>query len=156
MGWAEIAAALIAPFEGCHKVIGGLVYPYLDKLAKPNVWTRGYGNTNDITENSPPITTSQAKSELAALAGNYGRKVAALSPSLASRPECLAACTSWAYNCGVGAFRVSRLRRAINDGRWGDAAELMRKPNTAGGVVFRGLLRRRGAECALFILGSGG
>ena len=68
--------------------------------------------------------------------------------------ECLAAVTSWAWNCGTGAFKVSRLRRAINEGRWADAAELIRKPNTAGGVVLRGLTRRREAERALFLLGS--
>lgn len=65
----------------------------------------------------------------------------------------LGLCDQLGLNCGTGAFKVSRLRRAINEGRWDDAAELLRKPNTAGGVVYRGLDRRRQAERALFLLG---
>lgn len=153
--WLKVATPLIASFEGCALRVKGMIHPYLDKLAKPPVWTRGYGNTNSITANSPAITLDEAKAELSVMVAAYGRKVVLLAPGLASRPECLAACTSWAYNCGTGAFKVSRLRRAINEGRWEDAAELIRKPNTAGGVVYKGLTRRREAERALMILGGG-
>lgn len=156
MSWLALATKLIAPFEGCHKIgKDGLVYPYLDKLAKPPVWTRGYGNTNGIDANTPAITKAQAEQELSQLVQVYGNKVAALAPVLLQKPECLAACTSWAYNCGVGAFKASRLRRAINEGRWEDAAQFILKPDTAGGVVYRGLVRRREAERVLMILGSG-
>lgn len=154
MAWLDLALALIKPWEGCHKRINGLIYPYLDKLAKPAVATRGYGRTYGITMDSPPITQQQADDELAVGAAQYGRKCAALAPVLMTKPECMAAVTSWAWNCGTGAFKVSRLRRAINEGRWADAAELIRKPNTAGGVVYRGLTRRREAERALFLLGG--
>ena len=154
MSWVDMCVKLVAPFEGCHKRIGALVYPYLDTLAKPPVWTRGYGRTYGITEKSEPIGLEEAKTELAVGLSNYGRKCVMYAPALLNKPECLAAVTSRAWNCGVGAFKVSRLRRAINEGRWEDAAELMRKPDTAGGVVYRGLQRRRAAERALFILGS--
>jgi GH24 family phage-related lysozyme (muramidase) len=60
---------------------------------------------------------------------------------------------SRAWNCGIGAFKVSRLRKAINEDRWEDAAELMLKPDTAGGVVYRGLQRRRVAEAVMFRAG---
>ncbi len=153
MTWQELATNLIAQFEGCHKIVGNLVYPYLDKLAKPTVWTRGYGMTEGVKENTPPITREQAKTELQAAVTRYGMRCLAYAPKLADKPGCLAAVTSWAYNCGTGAFKVSRLRRAINDERWDDAAELIRKPNTAGGVIYRGLTRRREAERALFLLG---
>ena len=154
MAWLDLALALIKPWEGCHKRLHGLIYPYLDKLAKPAVATRGYGRTYGITMDSPPITQQQADDELAVGASQYGRKCAALAPVLLTKPECMAAVTSWAWNCGTGAFKVSRLRRAINEGRWADAAELIRKPNTAGGVVYRGLTRRREAERAMFLLGG--
>jgi lysozyme len=154
VNWIQLAISLIAPFEGCEKRKGNLVFPYLDKLAKPPVWTRGFGRTYGITENSPAITYDQAKKELAVGVSNYGKKCIALAPSLVNKPECLAAVTSWAWNCGTGAFKVSRLRKAINDGRWAYAAQLIRKPNTAGGVVYRGLTRRREAERALFLLGG--
>lgn len=154
MSWLELCTPLVAAFEGCEKRVGRLIHPYLDRLAKPPIWTRGYGRTFDISSDSPPITPDEAKVELSAGLSEYGRRCATLAPVLLEKPECLAAVTSWAWNCGTGAFKVSRLRRAINEGRWEDAAELLRKPNTAGGKVYRGLDRRRQAERALFILGS--
>lgn len=156
MSWLALATPLVAMFEGCAKRMHGLIYPYLDTLAKPPRPTRGFGRTYGITMASPAITEQQARAELAQGLGNYGRRCAALAPGLLARPECLAAVSSRAWNTGTGAFKVSRLRRAINDGRWWDAAELMRKPNTAGGKVLRGLTRRREAERALFLLGCGG
>lgn len=155
MSWITLATPLVAMFEGCAKRMHGAIYPYLDTLAKPARPTRGYGRTYGITMTSPPISEAEARTELAEGLGSYGRRCAALAPGLLERPECLAAVASWSWNCGVGAFKVSRLRRAINDGRWWDAADLMRKPNTAGGVVLRGLTRRRNAERALFLLGCG-
>ena len=59
----------------------------------------------------------------------YGLACARLAPGLVRRPRCLAAVASRAWNCGIGAFKVSRLRKAINEDRWEDAAELMLKPD---------------------------
>lgn len=148
--WLTLAVPLVASFEGCEKRHNGLIYPYLDKLAKPPVATRGYGRCYGITMESAPITLQQAKDELAVGLGDYGRRCAALAPALLERPACMAAVASWAWNCGVGAFKASRLRRAINDGRWDDAAGLILRPDTAGGVKLRGLTRRRAAEADLF------
>ena len=149
--WQDLAVPLVAQFEGCAKRgKDGLIYPYLDKLAKPAVWTRGYGRTYGITADSPGITSTQAKLELQEGLAQYAKKCLVLAPGLAYKPECLAAVASWAWNCGVGAFKVSRLRRAINEGRWEDAARLIKTPRTAGGVELRGLARRRDAEAALF------
>ena len=149
--WAILAASLIKPYEGLHALKSdGLVYPYLDTLAKPNLPTRGYGRTYGITMESPPITKEQAILELTEGIESYGLKCASLAPVLLQHPRKLAAVTSWAWNCGVGAFKVSRLRKAIIDERWDVAAELMLKPDTAGGTVYRGLQRRRAAEAALF------
>jgi lysozyme len=154
MDWVDLAVKLIAPMEGLHKIgADGLVHPYLDRLAKPNVWTRGYGRTYGISEDSAPITKARALDELREGVRAYGLKCLALAPALADRPHCLAAVTSWAWNCGIGAFKNSRLRKAINAGQWERAAELIRKPDTAGGVVYRGLQRRRSAEAALFVVG---
>lgn len=152
MTWAETAVGLIAPFEGCHTVRGGLVYPYLDKLAKPPVWTQGYGICYGITAESPPISKEQALRDFEAGVQAYGLRVAALSPVLLKHPGKLAAATSWAWNCGLGAYKVSRLRRAIDREDWAAASELILKPQTAGGVVYRGLVRRREAEARLFRL----
>jgi lysozyme len=155
MTWLALSVPLVAQFEGFEKrKADGLLYPYLDTLAKPPVWTRGAGRTYGITASSPAIGMDEAKQELGAGLSAYGRACAAAAPALMGKPECMAAVASWAWNCGTGAFKVSRLRKAINEGRWSDAAELIRKPNTAGGVVYRGLVRRRESERALFLLGG--
>lgn len=155
MLWLDLAVDLVAPFEGCHKKIGKLIFPYLDKLAKPAVWTRGFGRTYGITESSPGITEAEAKQELAQGLTQYGLQCVKYSPGLATKPACLAAVASWSWNCGLGAYKVSRLRKAIDEERWWDAAELIKKPNTAGGVVYAGLSRRRNTEWARFVLGLG-
>lgn len=148
--WLEIALPLVAAFEGCEKRQGELIYPYLDKLAKPPVWTRGYGRTYGIKEDSGPISLDEAKAELEQGLCQYAIGVLKLAPSLAKRPYALAAVVSWSWNCGIGAFRSSRLRRAINQENWDEAAGYIQKPRTAGGVEVKGLVRRRDAEAALF------
>lgn len=153
MNWLDLCLSIVRPFEGCAKRVGNLIFPYLDKLAKPPVWTRGYGRTYGIAADSQPIDQETAEQELAAGLTNYAGRCLTYAPTLADKPACLAAVTSWAWNCGTGAFKVSRLRRAINEGRWDDAAEYITKPNTAGGVVLRGLTRRRTAESAMFRTG---
>jgi len=147
--WYETATALIAPFEGCQILRGDKVYPYFDTLAKPPLWTRGYGMTTGISESTKPISKQDAYAELVAATQAYGLRVANLAPMLLEHPLAHAACTSWSYNCGLGAFKASRLRRALNDGRLADACDLITKPNTAGGVVYKGLQRRRQAEATL-------
>lgn len=152
--WRDLAVPLVARFEGCARRGGdGLIHPYLDRLARPPVWTRGYGRTYGITETSEPITPDEAKLELRAGLESYAARCLRLAPGLARHPACLAAVVSWAWNCGVGAFQHSRLRTAINEERWQDAIEYIRRPRTAGGVELKGLARRRDAEAALF--GSG-
>lgn len=148
MDWLDLAVPLVAHFEGCR------LAPYLDKLAKPPVWTRGYGRTYGITQDSPAITPDEARSELRDGLMQYGLACLKLAPGLAERPACLAAVASRAWNCGVGAFMASRLRRAINAADWDAATELMLKPDTAGDVVYRGLQRRRRAEHDLFMAGQ--
>lgn len=148
--WLEIALPLVAAFEGCEKRQGGLIYPYLDKLAKPPVWTRGYGRTYGIKEDSGPISLDEAKAELEQGLRQYAIGVLKLAPALAERPNALAAVVSWSWNCGIGAFRSSRLRRAINQENWDEAAEYIQKPRTAGGVEIKGLARRRDTEAAVF------
>lgn len=150
--YLNIAAPFVAGFEGCaRKGKDGLIYPYWDKYGK--VWTRGYGRTYGIAENSPAITNNEAKQELRAGLSNYGKKCLLLALVMKDKAACLAAVTSWAWNCGVGAFKVSRLRRAINEERWEDAIEYIKKPRTSGGIELRGLVRRRDAESVLFASG---
>lgn len=144
----DIATPFVAGFEGCAKKgADGKIHPYYDKYGK--VWTCGYGRTYGITEDSPAITKEEALRELRTGLSKYGKRCLLLALLLQDKAACLAAVTSWAWNCGVGAFKVSRLRIAINEERWEDAIEFIKTPRTAGGVVLAGLARRREAESAL-------
>ena len=74
-----------------------------------------------------------------------------LSPILAAEPDRrIAALTSFAYNCGLGNYRISTLRRRVNQRDWPEAAREIMKWNKAAGRVMAGLTRRRAAE-AVFL-----
>ena len=156
MSWLELALPLVKPYEGLHRVgPDGLIYPYLDTLPTTPVWTRGYGRTYGITADSPPITRAEAEAELAQGLNDYAKRgILPVTPNLIRKPECMAAVASWAWNCGLGAYKASRLARAIREERWSDAAQHIRTPRTSGGVEYKGLVRRREAEYALFLLGG--
>lgn len=142
--------ALIRPFEGYHRRLpdgGCAAYP--DPATKADPWTIGYGSTGpDIT----PATRWTHDQALAALRTETTQKalgVLKLSPSLATEPDRrIAALTSFAYNCGLGNYRVSTLRRRVNQRDWAEAAREIVKWNKAAGRVMAGLTRRRAAEAA--------
>lgn len=143
--------ALIRPFEGYHRRLpdgGCAAYP--DPATKADPWTIGYGSTGpDIT----PDTRWTHDQALAALRSETTQKalgVLKLSPTLAAEPDRrIAALTSFAYNCGLGNYRISTLRRRVNQHDWPEAAREIVKWNKAAGRVMAGLTRRRAAEAAL-------
>lgn len=61
-----------------------------------------------------------------------------------------AALTSLAYNIGLNAFAKSSLLKALNAGRFSEAAERFGQWVHAGGALTPGLVRRRAAERTLF------
>lgn len=61
------------------------------------------------------------------------------------------AIASFVYNVGVANFVNSTLLRRLNAGDIQGAADQFPRWNKAGGKVFRGLVRRRGDERALFL-----
>ena len=140
--------ALIRPFEGYHRRLpdgGCAAYP--DPATKAEPWTIGYGTTGpDIT----PSTRWTHDQALAALRSETTQKalgVLKLSPSLATEPDRrIAALTSFAYNCGLGNYRISTLRRRVNQGDWPEAAKEILKWDKAAGKRLPGLTRRRKAE----------
>jgi len=107
--WAEAAVPLGRGIRGCAKLgKDGLVYPYLDKLAKPPVWTRAYGRTYGISKDSPPISKDEAKLELQEGLARYA--ASASSSRRAGESPGVPRCSRFlGWNCGVGAFRVSPL-----------------------------------------------
>jgi lysozyme len=73
-----------------------------------------------------------------------------LSPKLIKEPpRRLAAIISFAYNCGLGNYRISTLKKRVDAQDWAGACEEIVKWNKAAGRVMAGLTRRRQAEAAL-------
>lgn len=140
---------LICPFEGYHKRLpdgGCCAYPDPGTGGEP--WTIGWG-----TAGVPQDTVwsrGRADAALYAEATKKAQTVLVLSPVLEDEPERrFAAIISFAYNCGLGNYRISTLRRKINERNWSEAAEQIVKWNKANGRVMAGLTRRRQAEALM-------
>jgi Phage-related lysozyme (muraminidase) len=73
-------------------------------------------------------------------------------PRLVGEPSGrLAACTSLAYNIGLGAFRGSGVASKTLRKEWEGAANSFLLWNKAGGRVMKGLSKRRAAERKLYL-----
>lgn len=131
--------------------------PYLDKIAVPNVWTIGFGETDGIGPNTKPITRAQGE---ARLVHRFQRDYApALEPfvRLAGFTQNMYdALASFVWNCGVGAVSaattVGKRLRARN---WTGAADALLAWCKAGGRTIAGLLARRKRERTLFLKRAG-
>lgn len=133
----ELAIELIKRFEGCR----------LTAYKCPaGVWTIGWGETLGVKEGDV-WTQEQADAMLRRRAAQFILATLKRCPQLtAEPPERLAACTSLAYNIGVGAFGASSVRRKTARREYLGAADSFLLWNKAGGRVLRGLVRRRQAE----------
>ena len=148
-----MAAEIGEDFEGWSAT------PYLDRLAKPPVWTTGYGSTrwfdgSPVGPHTPAITRSQGT----ALAAMELRDALAEVDADVRVPLSFAekaALEDFIYNVGRGAFRSSTLLRKLNAGDLNGAADEFLKWDVAGGVHLAGLARRRAAERAMMLNGVG-
>lgn len=143
--------ALIRPFEGYHRrLTDGGCASYPDPATKADPWTIGYGTTGPDVTPDTRWTHDQALAALRAETTQMALGVLKLSPTLATEPDRrIAALTSFAYNCGLGNYRISTLRRRVNQRDWPEAAREIVKWNKAAGRVMAGLTRRRVAEAVL-------
>ena len=122
------------------------------------ILTIGYGHTSaagepKVTEGMT-ITKEQAEAILRRDLQKYEKAVDdAITADLTENQ--FAACVSLCYNIGPGAFAKSSVARFINAGRFADAADAFALWNRAGGKILPGLVKRRAAEAALFVKGSG-
>lgn len=128
---------LVKRFEGCR------LKAYQDIVG---IWTIGYGETLGV---KPGMvwTQEQADRRLRERVGQFMLATMKRCPVLFLEPPSRTiACTSLAYNIGVGAFGASSVCRRTIDQRWLDAANAFLMWNKAGGRVIRGLTLRRQAE----------
>ena len=142
---------LVKPFEGYAKRLSdGSCRAYPDPATHGAPWTIGWGCTGvDIT---PDTVWSQnkAQEELEKHLLYFTSKAIRMSPSLiTSGDRRLAAIISFNYNCGLGRYRISTLKKRVDARDWEGACEEIVKWNKASGRVLVGLTRRRLAESAL-------
>lgn len=133
----DLAIEMIKRFEGCR----------LTAYRCPaGVWTIGWGETLGVKEGDV-WTQEQADDVLRQRVGQFMLATVRSCGQLFAEPaERLAACTSLAYNIGVGAFGVSSVRRRTARCDYQGAADAFLLWNKAGGRVLRGLTLRRQVE----------
>ena len=158
----ELVEQLAKPFESCSLVA------YWDCAGFP---TNGWGNLLSretkkmlmkrlqltatqadmwLKETYPDITQDEADAKFLINLNKAYTSVKRL-VKIQLCAEQLAALTDFAFNCGVGNLQISTLLKLVNRGELLDAAGEFKKWNKAGGIVYRGLTRRRNAEYRLFM-----
>ncbi len=116
-------------------------------ICPAGVPTIGYGHTGNI---AGPITKEQGE-EL--FKKDIEKFVGQLKPyiDVELTDNQFSAVVSFAYNVGVGNFKISSLRRYINNKQFDLAANEFPKWIHANGKVLPGLVKRREAEKQLFL-----
>jgi len=142
----KILALLIQEFEGLE------LNAY---LCPAKVWTIGYGHTEDVKQGDF-ITLQMANDILKKDMEKYWDGALRLSYKLdKATPSQQAAIVDFCYNCGLGNYEKSSLRRLVGMQDWEGASKSILKWNKAkvNGVltVLRGLTRRRIAESKLLL-----
>lgn len=145
------ATLLVKPFEGYHRKLpsgGCLSYP--DPGTGGSPWTIGWGSTGPNIDSKTTWTLAQAETALRDHLNYFTTGLLKLSPSLVSASDRrLAALISFVYNCGLGNYRISTLKKRVDVGDWNAAATEIVKWNKAAGRVLPGLTKRRTAEAML-------
>lgn len=132
---------LIKSFEGLR------LKAYQDSV---KIWTIGYGHTGPDVSPGLEISADQAEDLLRGDLSEAEAGVDDATRGLGNDNQ-FAACVSLAFNVGVHAFKGSTLARMIREGHADQAGDQFLKWNKAGGVVLKGLTRRREAERKLFL-----
>jgi hypothetical protein len=143
--------ALVKPFEGYHrKLPDGGCQAYPDPGTGGAPWTIGWGSTGPDINPTTVWTLEQAETRLTQHLQKFALGVLSLSPGLAGESDRrFAAIISFCYNCGLGNYRVSTLKKRVDQKDWLGASEEILKWNKAAGRVLPGLTRRRQAESLL-------
>lgn len=145
MSWLDMAMNLAKQFEGCE------LEAYPDPARGWNIPTIGYGATGPGIVKGTVWTHDQADSDLASRMTDIGARIDAMvTVPIGDEPK--AALVDFAYNLGCTALGNSSLLRLLNAGNMQGAADEFPKWTHANGIVLPGLVKRRAAERALFIL----
>lgn len=142
--------ALIKPFEGYGKKLpSGGCKAYPDPGTGKEPWTIGWGTTGHEVKQDTVWSEEQAQNALDKEIVGKCAGLLSYSPTLIKEDDRrLAALISFAYNCGLGNYRISTLRKRVEARDWEGARQEILKWNKAAGRVLPGLTRRRIAESA--------
>lgn len=142
----EILMSLVKSFEGCR---------LKSYLCPAGVWTIGYGSTKGVKKGD---TISQLHANELLYKECQQRLGAALKASpklLQARSGQQAAIADFIFNCGIGNYNSSTLKKDIDRGDFESAARSIlrwnkaRNPTTGVLEVLPGLTKRRKAEADL-------
>lgn len=155
---SEVLVPLVKQWEGKHPCPDdpALHCSYFDTIARPPLWTVGYGHTQ-TAERGQRLTEAQASAMLGRDLFSYWQQVRrGFTPATISErltPERDAAFSSLGYNVGPAGVRKSTATRRLNKGNIAGACQALTWWNKAGGRVVRGLVNRRQAEYDLCMEG---
>ena len=138
--------ALIKHFEGCPVNGAGDPIAY---LCPAGVWTIGYGHTHRVKEHdrwtmshADYILREELEDEYEVNIKDYVKV-----PLEQYQFDALVA---WVFNLGVGNLRDSTLLKVLNEGKYQEVPEQIKRWNKANGTVLSGLVKRRDAEALMF------
>lgn len=139
-GWAAIAVVAVTGFEGVRNTV------YLDPIKIP---TYCVGETRN-PQWGKVYTNDECSSILEGRLVEFYDGVAQCLPEIRSMPDTRAASiVSLSYNIGTGAFCRSTVARLFRAGDVAGACDAFMMWTKAGGITFRGLVKRRESERAL-------
>tara|TARA_R100000654_G_scaffold15872_3_gene33657 strand:+ start:1171 stop:1626 length:456 start_codon:yes stop_codon:yes gene_type:complete len=143
MKTSQEGIALIKKFEGCK------LESY---LCKASVWTIGYGSTKGVSEG---MTISQERADMLLLEDLeiFEEEVNNLVKVDLEQHQ-WDSIIAWTFNLGSQNLSVSTLLKKVNEKKWEEVPEQIKRWNkaTVDGEkqVLEGLVRRREAEALLF------
>ncbi len=143
-----VATSLVRQFEGCE------LKAYPDPATGGAPWTIGWGATGPGIGPGTVWTQQMADDRLRADVTEFVDGVRS-SLTRSATDNQLGAMASLAYNVGLKNFKSSTLLKLFNAGDIAGAAAQFPRWNRAAGKVMKGLTRRREAERAVFLKGSG-
>ena len=139
MNISKEGLSLIKKFEGCE------LEAY---LCPAGVWTIGYGHTKNVKEGDK-INKEEADYLLQEEMIEYESYINDFVEVPLEQNQFDALC-SWVYNLGPTNLKNSTMLRVLNEEKYADVPQEIKRWNKAGGEVLDGLIKRREAEAKMF------
>jgi len=139
MNISQEGIALIKKFEGCK------LEAYQDSVG---IWTIAYGTIKGVKEGDK-INQDEAEHLLQEELPEYEGYINDMVEVPLEQNQFDALC-SWVYNLGPTNLKESTMLKVLNEEKYAEVPQQIKRWNKAGGKVLDGLIRRREAEALLF------